>query len=430
MRHILCLGLNHTTAPLEIREKLSFAPSALQAALARFGPMHCNERPQGIAEAAILSTCNRLEVYALVRDLDEAIDTLIALLSEAHDVPVAAFRDYLYTHVDDDAARHLMRVAAGLDSLVVGEPQILGQVTEAYKSAMAHGASGTVLSALFRAAIHAGKRARTETTISTNAASISSVAVQLASHVFGDLAECEVLVLGAGEMGELAVRALMERGARGLLVANRTYDRAVTLARQWEGEAMTFERLGEGLTRADIVISATNAPHTILHSPDVADAMEARQDRPLFVIDIAVPRDVDTDVGELPGVHLYNIDDLQTMVENNMAERRAEVPHVEDIVTEELGSFVTWLASLEVVPTILELRSRAEDIRSAEFERALNRLGDLSDKEREVVEKLTTRLVNKLLHDPITHLKVEAANGNGVVYTQATRYLFGLDEPS
>jgi len=430
MRHILCLGLNHTTAPLEIREKLSFAPSALQAALARFGPMHCNERPQGIAEAAILSTCNRLEVYALVRDLDEAIDTVIALLSEANDVPVAAFRDYLYIHVDDDAARHLMRVAAGLDSLVVGEPQILGQVTDAYKAAMAHGASGTVLSALFRAAIHAGKRARTETTISTNAASISSIAVQLASHVFGDLAECEVLVLGAGEMGELAVRALMERGARGLLVANRTYDRAVTLARQWEGEAMTFERLGEGLARSDIVISATDAPHTILHSPDVMDAMKARQDRPLFVIDIAVPRDVDTDVGELPGVHLYNIDDLQAMVENNMAERRAEVPHVEDIVSEELGSFVDWLASLEVVPTINELRSRAEDIRNAECERALNRLGDLSDKEREVVEKLTTRLVNKLLHDPITHLKVEAANGNGVVYTQATRYLFGLDEPS
>jgi glutamyl-tRNA reductase len=427
MGHILCLGLSHTTAPLAIRERLTFSHSTLRAALARFGPVHCSEGPQGIAEAAILSTCNRLEIYALVQNPDQALDTLVAFLSEARDVPADSFRDHLYSHVDEEAVRHLMCVAAGLDSLVLGEPQILGQVVDAYEAAMSTGATGTVLAALFRAAIHTGKRARTETAISTSAASISSVAVQLASHVITDLSACEVLVLGAGEMGELAVRALMDRGARGLLVANRTYHRAVQLAEQWDGEAMTFERLAEGLERADIVISATDAPHSILHRAEVEAAMQARQDRPLFVIDIAVPRDVDTDVGDLPDVHLYNVDDLQSQVENNLDGRRAEVPHVEDIVNEETPAFMDWLASLEVVPTISQLRTHAESIRYAEVELALNRLDGLSENERKIVEKLSTRLINKLLHQPITCLKDEAASGNGVVYTQATRHLFGLE---
>lgn len=430
MGQLLCLGLNHTTAPLAIREQLSFAPTPLHAALARFGPMHCSERPLGIAEAAILSTCNRLEIYALVKDAGQATDSLVDFLSEARNIPPETFHDHLYSFVDEEAAAHLMKVAAGLDSLILGEPQILGQVVEAYQAAMTHGAVGTVLSRLFRAAIHAGKRARSETSISASAASVSSVAVLLASRVFGDLSNCEVLVAGAGEMGELAVRALMERGARGLLVANRTYDRAVQLARQWDGEAMTFERLGEGLAQADIVISATNAPHTIIGRAEVEAAMRVRQERPLFVIDIAVPRDVDTEVGTLPGVHLYDIDDLEDQVESNLDGRRAEVPRVESIVEEELGAFMGWLASLEVVPTISQLRQQAEALRSAEVERALNRLDTLSEAEREVVLKLSTRLVNKLLHEPITCLKEEAANGNGVAYTQAMRHLFGLEPGS
>lgn len=427
MGQLICLGLNHTTAPLEIRERLAFAPSALHAALARFGPMHCNDKPEGIAEAAILTTCNRLEVYALTNDSAQAQVRLMTFLSEVRDVPVSDFRDHLYVHEGVDAARHLMRVAAGLDSLVLGEPQILGQVVDAYQAAMTHGAVGTVLSRLFRAAIHAGKRARTETAISTNAASISSVAVQLASQVFGDLADCEVLVAGAGEMGELAVRALMARGARGLLVANRTYDRAVGLARQWEGEAMTFERLGDGLARADIVITATDAPHYIVRRSDVEAARERRDDRPLFIIDIALPRDVEPEVGEMPGVHLYNIDDLEVQVESNIGNRRAEVPHVEVIVEEQLGEFSAWIASLEVVPTIADLRQRADVIRQAEVVRALNRLEGLTDAEREVVQQLGSRLINKLLHDPVTRLKEEAANGNGVVYIETTRQLFGLE---
>jgi glutamyl-tRNA reductase len=310
---------------------------------------------------------------------------------------------------------------------VLGEPQILGQVVDAYEASMAHGASRAVLSALFRAAIHAGKRARSETAVGVSAASVSSVAVQLASDVFDGLSECEVLVIGAGEMGELAVRALMERGARGLLVANRTYQRAEQLAQQWNGEAMTFERMGEGLARADIVITATNAPHPILRRREMEAAMQSRQNRPLCIIDIAVPRDVETEVGTLPGVHLHNIDDLQSTVESNLGERHAAVPDVEAIVEEELERFMAWMASLEVVPIIEQLRRRAEEIRLAEVERALNRLGDVSEREREVILSLSRRLVNKLLHQPITSLKQEAADDSGTVYTHIARHLFGLE---
>jgi glutamyl-tRNA reductase len=427
MSHLLCLGLNHTTAPIKIRERLSFDAASLHAALARFGPLHCNERLPGIVEAAILSTCNRLEIYALATNPEPAADALACFLSEARGVPEEAFRDYLYDYVDEGAVRHLMNVASGLDSQVLGEPQILGQVVDAYEAAMAHGAVGVVLAALFRAAIHTGKRARTETGVGANAASISSVAVQFASCVFGGLNGCEVLVIGAGEMSELAVRALMERGARGLLVANRTYQRALQLAQQWNGEAMPFERLGEGLARADIVITATDAPHPILHRPEVETAVQCRQHRPLCIIDIAVPRDVEAEVATLPDVHLYNIDDLQSTVEDNLEERRAEVPRVEAIVEEELESFMAWMASLEVVPTIGQLRRRAEDIRLAEVERALNRLGDVSEREREVILSLSRRLVNKLLHQPINCLKQEAADSNGAVYTQVARHLFGLE---
>lgn len=427
MGHLLCLGLNHTTAPLALRERLVFAPTPLREALAQLGENATSPLP-AIKEAAILSTCNRLEIYAYTADPDSSVDTLINFLAEAQNISPDVFQSALYTHVDDDAVRHLMNVAAGIDSLVIGEPQILGQVADAHEIARGQGAVGMVLSALFRAATHAGKRARSETSVGRNAASVSSVAVKLTSEMFSDLSKCEVLVVGAGEMGELAVRALMQRGARGLLVANRTYSRAVQLARNWNGEAMTFERLGESLQRADIVITATDAPHPILHRLEVEAAMQARQQRPMIIMDIAVPRDVEPEVAEMEDVYLYNLDDLQKIVENNRNGRRAEVPKIEAIVQDELEIYMSWLASLEVVPTINDLRHRAEDIRSAELERALNRLGDLSSEEREIIASLSTRLVNKILHDPITRLKQEAADGDGVLYTQTTRHLFGLEK--
>jgi glutamyl-tRNA reductase len=284
-----------------------------------------------------------------------------------------------------------------------------------------------LLSALFRAAIHAGKRARAETAIGCNPASVSSVAVGLAAEVFGSLTDCQVLIIGAGKTGELTAKALLDRGVRGVLVANRTYERAFQLAHRWGGQALTFERLAEALTRADIVISSTAAPHIILSRTDIEAAMAARGGRPLFLIDIAVPRDVDPTVRQLSGVHLYDIDDLQGLVEGNLRERRLEVPEVEAIVEEELSAFMDWFRTLDVVPTIAELRHRAEAIRRAELERTLRRLGDVSERERHLITAFSQTLVNKLLHHPTVRLKAEAQNGNGPLYARVVRDLFALE---
>jgi glutamyl-tRNA reductase len=421
--HILCLGLNHHTAPVELRERLTFSPTALKAALARWG---CGDgaRPAGTAEGAILSTCNRLEVYAVAHDV-EAADGLRAFLAEARRLSADLSLPF-YTYVDEMAVQHLFRVAAGLDSMILGEPQILGQVLEAYEAARGQGAAGPVLAALFRRAAHAGKRARTETAISHSAATVSSVAVALAGQVFGSLSGCSVLVLGAGEMAELAARALIVRGAPPPTVVNRSFERARELAETWGGEALSFEWLGEALARADIVIAATAAPHVIVDVPRVEAALAARGDRPLFLIDIAVPRNVDAAVGRLPGVHLYNIDDLEALVEDHLNGRRREIPRVEEIVAEEVGEFMAWFKALDVVPIIAELRQRSEEVRQAEVARALRRLGDVSERERQIIEMMSQSLVNKLLHAPTERLKVEAGNGQAVLYAEVARALFNL----
>lgn len=424
MMHILCLGLNHRSAPVELRERLSFSPSALKAALARWG---CGDgaRPAGTLEGAILSTCNRLEVYAVAYET-AATEGLRAFLVEARRLPPDLPLPF-YTYVDEEAVRHLFRVAVGLDSMILGEPQILGQVLDAYEVARGQGAAGPVISALFRHAVHAGKRARAETAISHSAATVSSVAVALAERVFGALSGCHVLVLGAGEMAELAARALIARGAPPPTVVNRSLERARELAQVWGGEALPFEALGEALARADIVIAATGAPHVIVDVPEVKAALAVRGERPLFFIDIAVPRNVSAAVGELPGVHLYNIDDLQALVEDHLNGRRREIPRVEQIVAEEVGRFMAWFKTLDVVPLIAELYQRSEAIRQAEVARALRRLGHLSERERQVIEAMSQSLVNKLLHAPTERLKAEAENGQAALYAQVARALFGLD---
>lgn len=421
--HILCFGLNHHTTPVELRERLTFDPIALKAALARWG---CGDdaHPAGSAEGVILSTCNRLEVYAVAHTA-EAADGLRAFLAEARRLPPDLPLPF-YTYVDEEAVRHLFRVAAGLDSMILGEPQILGQVLEAYEAARGQGAAGPVLSALFRRAVHAGKRARAETAISHNAATVSSVAVALAGQVFGSLSDCSVLVLGAGEMAELAARALIARGAPPPTVINRSFERARELAATWGGAALSFEWLGEALARADIVIAATAAPHVIVDVSRVEAALAARGERPLFLIDIAVPRNIDAAVGQLPGVHLYNIDDLEALVEDHLNGRRREIPRVEKIVAEEVGEFMAWFKALDVAPIIAELRQRSEAIRQAEVARALRRLGHVSERERQVIEKMSQSLVNKLLHAPTQRLKVEAGNGQAALYAEVARALFDL----
>ncbi len=433
---ILCLGLSHHIAPVEMRERLNYSAPALEAALAHF----CRQaaRPAGATELVILSTCNRLELYATVPSAEVRLDVdpeerealfgpLLSFLAETRGLAAENLDDRFYRLIGRAAVEHLSRVAAGLDSMILGEPQILGQVAEAYSVALRQGAAGPVLSALFRAAIHAGKRARAETAISRDAATISSVAVKMAEKVVGSLAARQVLVVGAGEMAESAVEALRNRGASQITVVNRTRARAVQLAERWGARVLTFEQLGEALAAADIALTSTGASQFVI-TPDLARAaLAARPARPLVLIDIAVPRDVDPDVGRLPNTHYYDIDDLEAHLNGALAERQQEVPRVEAIVAEETRAFLDWFGTLEVAPLIAGLRAKAEAIRRAEVEKTLRRLPQLGEAERRQIETMTEALVNKLLHDPTLRLKAEASQGQTAEYAAAARYLFALD---
>jgi glutamyl-tRNA reductase len=422
---ILCLGLNHRTAPVELRERLNYSPPALQAVLTRFGDGQAS-RPPAVAELVLLSTCNRLELYAAAAT--QPFDALAQLLSETRAVPPASFEPHLYRYAQADAVAHLCRVAAGLDSMILGEPQILGQVAEAYQAALHHAAAGSVLSALFRAAIRTGKRARTETAISRNAATISSIAIKMAEAVVSDLAARQVLVVGAGEMAELAVAALRARGASHITVVNRTHARAVHLAQRWGARALPFERLGEALAEADLVLTSTDSPDVVITTGLARTALAPRPQRPLVLVDIAVPRDVDPDVRRLPNVHYYDIDDLEAHLNGALAERQEEIPHVEAIVADETQAFLKWLHSLDLVPLIADLRAKAEAIRRAEVEKTLRRLPHLGEAERLRIEAMTEALVNKLLHDPTLRLKAEASNRRVAEYAAVIRHLFALNE--
>lgn len=420
---ILCLGLSHHTAPLDVRERLHYSPVALKAALARLGCGH-NVPPTGLIELAILSTCNRLELYAVSHT--DRFAPLIEFIADTANVSRAEFEPHLYRYVNAGAVLHLNQVAAGLDSMILGEPQILGQVTEAYEAGLSQRSIGPVLSALLRAAIHTGKRARTETSISRNPASISSVAAHLAENVVHDLSTAHIVVLGAGEMAELAVEALRKRQATHLTVINRTHDRAAQLAARWNAHALTFEQLTPALTAADIVITSTGAPHILIKPPLVQGVMAQRPDRPLIFIDIAVPRDVDPDVNRLPNVRCYDIDQLEARVTGSLAERQEAVPLVEVIIADETENFMTWLHSLEIAPVIAGLRTKAEVIRRAEVDKTLRHLKDLSEADKRRIEALSEALVSKLLHDPTLRLKAEASNGHAAEYAAAVRHLFAL----
>jgi glutamyl-tRNA reductase len=424
--HILLIGANHTSAPVALRERLAISGNALSDALSRFGQTN-GHGPTLLPEGIILSTCNRLEIYAVAEDLDRGHAALVEFLSQNRGVTVDEFAPSIYVKFDADAVIHLARVACGLDSLVVGEPQILGQVTAAYQAALSQCATGPVLNALFQHAIQAGKRAHTETPIGQNATSVPSAAAILADQALNGLSGREVLVLGAGEMGHAAARALLGRGVSGIVVANRTYERALKLACELGGEAIAWERRGEGLARADIVITATNAPQAVLTPELVAAAMAQRPARPLFIVDIAVPRDADPAVAAIPGVHLFDIDDLECVVKDNIEARQQAIPHVEAIADAEASAFLSWFRALEATPTITDLRQRAEALKEQELDKALRRLGNLSDQERAVVQVLAHRLVNKLLHEPTIRLKYHAAQGDGTLYAGVVRELFGLE---
>jgi glutamyl-tRNA reductase len=420
---ILVVGLSHKTAPIELRERLNVPEQELPKPLEMMG------EAADLVERMLVATCNRVEVYAVTEGaVPEAVEAITDCLSTYRNVVKTEFLDKLYVHTAAEAVRHVFRVASSLDSMVVGEPQILGQVKAAYSVAQAREATGIILNNLLEQAFHVAKRVRSETAIASSAVSVSSAAVELARKIFGDLTGRSVLILGAGEMAELALRHLLDDGVRSVLVANRSYDRAVALARQFEGRAVTFESFRQEMVGADIVISATSAPHVILKKEDMQAVIHQRRHRPIFLIDIADPRDIDPTCNEVDNVYLYNIDHLQSVVEANLKERRREAERAEPIIEREVGVFLTWLRSLDVVPTIVSLRQRLEEIRGAELQKALGRIGDLTPDQREAVTALSHAMVNKILHQPMTELKRRAALQDGHLYTNVLRRLFGLEE--
>ena len=397
---LFLVGISHRHAPVEVRERVALGAKEA-AALAR--------ELAGSGECVCLSTCNRTELYAVG---DGAETRALEMLRTLGGDEVAALS---YRLGDYAAALHLFRVAAGLDSLVPGEGEILGQVRAAYEA----GAPGPLLNRLFHDALHAGKKARAQTTIAENPASVSSAGAALAQQVFGELAGRRVLIVGAGKVGELAARSLAARGAELVAVANRSDERGHELARRFGAHAIPIERLAEELGSADVAITCTSAPGFVLTPEDV----RGRRGRPLFLIDLAVPRDVDPAVNEIDGCYLYNIDDLEAVVQASLSSRRREAERAEAIVAAEAERFRAWQASLEVVPTIASLRARAEAIRSAELSKA-----KLSDEQREAVDSITAQILNKLLHLPTVRMKEAAAAADGVLYADAVRHLFGLED--
>jgi len=410
-------GLNHEAAPVHVREKLAFPRHRLPEALEEL----C--RVEGVAEAVILSTCNRVEVYVCTNGPPG--DALVSdFLASFHGVWPETFAPYLYGHDDVEAVAHLFRVASGLDSMVLGEAQITGQVREAYEAA-SEGA-GPVLHRLFQHALSVAKQVRTHTDIGQGRASVGSVAVELAERIFESLADRVVLVVGAGEMGASVVRALRAAGSETTLVANRTYTRAEELASEWGGSAVRYDALPAHLAQADIVISSTDAPHYVIRPEDVAAAVRSRPDRSLFLIDIAVPRDIDPAAGDVDGCYLYNVDDLQAVVAETLTRRNKELGRCQAIVAAECDKFVRWLGHLTVAPTIGELSATLHAIKDAELGALGNRLPDLSEKDRQEIERMADRLVNKILHQPIQALRESSAGERHEGFLTAVLHLFGL----
>jgi len=422
--HLLLVGASHRTAPVELRERLDFSSRGIDVALGTLAT-HPDAR-----EAVIVSTCNRAEIYVACDEPDAVREELVEFIGNYHRLPTAELRAHLYAHVDQEAARHLFRVASGLESLVVGEPQILGQVKDAYAVASTAHTAGPLLNKLFHAAFGVGKRVRSETALTEGAVSVSFAAVTLAKKIFGSLSGCRVLVLGAGEMSKLTATHLKAQGIARLRIASRTRQSAEALAAEVGGEVVEWDQLGPALREADIVITATGASLPIVDKAMVQAAVPARRSRPLFLIDIAVPRDVAPDAADVEQVFLYNIDDLQTIVRENLERRGSEVGRAEQIVDEELQKFLSWQRSRGAIPTVVALRQRFETIRRSELQRLEPKLAQLPPEARERVEEITRLIVEKLLIHPTEQLKAVGDPETVVQYSEALGRLFALEEPS
>lgn len=448
---VILIGLNHNTAPVSLREQLSLSGCALDMALEEFRHTFMGyppAQPDGLrlTEAIFLSTCNRLEMYvACSSDDDEAIHQswqyMTQFLASLQGTNLEILTEHLYFKANADAIQHLMRVACGLDSLILGEPQIMGQVTHAYREAHAAHTTGPILSHLFNQAIYTGKRARTETEISRHTTSVSHAAARLAKQELGDLSDQQILIVGAGEMAQLAAQAMKMHGANNLTIINRTYSGASELAAEVDGIPMAWHQIDEALIETDLVITATGAPHVVIDQTQVEKVLPHRAGRTLLFVDIAVPRDVDETVDGLSGVVCYDVDDLQAAVDENMAQRQAELPKVNAIIDQEISAVLDWLSQREVVPVIVDMRSKAKAIAALEVAEAKRRLSKINQNQidarsaeaaEDIIERLAHRLVNKLMHDPVVQLKQHAASGDGHEYAFMLRDLFKLssNEPT
>ncbi len=423
-RDILIVGLSHRTAPVAVRERLGFSPTDLPAALARLTQL------EGVHEAAIVSTCNRVEVVACVDEEARSLDTRIAeFLGAEHNVAHDDFASHLYVRCGREGVRHLFRVASSLDSMIVGEPQILGQVKEHYEEAALAGTSGSVLHRVFHRAFAVAKRVRTETGIAGKAVSVASVAVDLARTIFETFDDKTAMLIGAGAMSELAARHLKAHGVAGIVVATRTFERAVELAREFDGIPVPFDRVAEYLKLADVVIGSASASEYLVTPALVQEVLRVRKQRPMFFIDMAVPRNFDPAINALDNVYLYDIDDLGVAVAGNVEEREREAVRAEVIVEEEVERYWRWFASLEVVPTIVAIREKVEAIRLRELEKALATLKDQAPRHRALLDALTSSIVNKILHAPISSLKRQDERAEALDLIASARRLFDLEAP-
>jgi glutamyl-tRNA reductase len=421
--NIIAVGLSHKTAPVEVREVLAVPESRLGEALHRLCAY------TGIKEGLMLSTCNRVEVYAVVDDVDGGFARVQEFLADTHlSLSSEQLTPHLYWHTDGRAISHLFRVAASLDSMVVGEPQILGQLKDAFEAALTHKSSGVILNKLVQKAISVAKRVRTETKIAETAVSVSYAAVELAKKIFSNLGEKTVLLVGAGEMAKLAAKHLIANGVQRVMITTRNPQGALQLAEQFNGLSIPFDEFRRAMAEADIVLCSTGAANYLIRADDVAQALHRRMNRPIFLIDISVPRNIDPAVKDIDNAFLFDIDDLEMRVEQNREERRREAGKAERMIEEEVGGALQWLKSLDVTPTIVALRRRADEIKQAELDKALSRFDQLSAEERGAIESLAAGIVNKLLHGSLVTLKSEANSASGSMYVEAAKRFFSLDQ--
>lgn len=423
MHHIILIGLSHKTAPVELRECIALTGDETEKALTGL------RAHSEVTESMVFSTCNRVEILMAAKNVDSAVHTAKTLLSESKRIPIEQFSKALYILHDDDAVRHIFRVASSLDSMVVGEPQILGQIKDAYLTATRQKTSGPLLNRLLHRAFFVAKRVRSETGIGDRAVSISYAAIELGRKIFGTINGITVMLIGAGEMAELAIEHLMGHQAGDIIVANRTFERGLALAKQFHGRAIHFDEWIDQLKSVDIVISSTGATEYVITRSQVKKCLRDRRNRPLFFIDIAVPRDIDPKIHRLSNTYVYDIDDLKAVVDENMKDRRQEAAKGERIVAEAAVQFKKWYESLRVVPTIVALREKIESIIDHEIDVTLSSLNGLSSEEKQAMARMKAALVNKVLHDPTIFLKKTGCREDRALYLDVTRKLFDLDSP-